>query len=444
MNNTNTFFKYLKTFSLTLIAVFVAIIIFLGLIQYQVFNEESNKAIKEDAIDYYMVGILIEKNQYLEAQYPKDYKINLRLAALYEVKKNYKEAEAEYKKAQLKAPFGEFKPQYKLALLYLKFNNLDEAQALMDSIAEKPDKRLILYKGNIYNKLGDKYYNIADYENAAEKYEKALFYYKIIKSNQITTVRNNIASAYVYLAEDKVKHLQIDDAIDSLQDAYLLVNAPILRYKLAILYTVTNPELAYQYFEDVFKKEPSLINYDEYYKFLSDRALVADANDDTAKAELYRFKIKKLKEYYESNILSIEDLQVEDAQGAVKLNRWTRKYNINLEIKLKNVSNYNINSLFLQTVFTDGNETVGDFTQQIVDNKSVLKAGETGPFIGIRTIKKQTDEDQYPKEITVNIYASKTETSYKMLLKTISIKEGSKKERKQNGFFAWFSKLFQR
>lgn len=438
MNKNKIFFEYLKTFFLTILVAFIVVIIFLAIIQHQVFKEESSKTIKEDTIDYYMIGVLIEKNKYLEQQYPKDYKFNIRLGVLYEVQKKLKEAEAEYKMAELKAPFGEFKPQYKLALLYLRMNRLDEAQAMMDNIAERPDKRLIRYKADIYNRLGDKYYNMADYEDAVDKYEKALFYYKIIKSDQIKTVNNSLASSFVYLADEKVKNLQIDDAIDSLEDAYKIVDAPILRYKLAILYTATNPDLAYDYFEDVFKREPSLINYDEYYKFLSDMAIVADSEGDTAKAELYRFKIKQLQEYYKSNILSIEDLRVESAEGTIKLNRWSRKYNINLKLSLKNVSNYNMNSLFLQTVFTDGNEVINDYTQQIVDSQSILKAGQVGPIINVRTFKKETGDDKSPKEIIVDIYASKSQTSYKILLKTITIKEKVKKRRGEN----WFSRLF--
>lgn len=422
MNRTNLV-GYLKTFLLTLLAVIVCVFILLSVIQHDVYKDENAKQVDNETVDAYLVGVLIEKNKYLEVKDPTNYTINLKLGMLYEAKKDYKNSELEYKRAITKAPYDEYKPQYRLALLYIKLNRLNEAEDIVSNLVEQPDKDLIAYKGTVYSKLGDAYYSQSDYEDAGQEYQKALFYFSKIKTAQTKVVKDSLASSYVYLADQKVKEMQIQDAIDSLQTALSVVDAPILKYKLAILFMKDNPNLAYQYFDEVFQKEPSIIDYKTYYEFLSTLAAESDAQGNTAKGDLYRYKIKKLKGYYQSNLLSLDDLAVEAESNSLKLNSWTGKYDISLEFKLKNTSEYNIKSLFLDVIFKDGDKVVNEYFQQIANKDSVLKAFAYSPIISLRTEEKQNTKDTHPKRITAEIYVSKTEASYKILLKRINFVE---------------------
>lgn len=423
-----TFLEYFKTFFITILVSFGVIIVFLVIMQHQVYEGESTVEAQDNTIDYALVNILIDKNKYLETQDKNNYRINLKLGSLYEVKKEYDNAEAEYKKAIYKAPYGEYFPEYKLACLYLVINRLEEAQAVMDNIDEEPDKKLIGYKADIYNKLADKYYNTGDYEEAGFKYQQALSYYKILKSPEVQVIEGDIASSYIYLADEKVNQMQIQDAIDYLQMAKSIIDAPIIKYKLALLLTKSNPVLAYQYFEEVFKVEPKIINYDEYYNFLMDLAENAETKGDIAEADLYRYKAEKLKEYFKTNILSVEDLSVEDIKGRIKLNRWTQKYVVNLEFKLRNISEYAINSLYLEIVFRDDSKLIDSYMQRVVDKPSALGVADLSPIIGIKTYIKKTKSDTSPKKITVELYVAKTEKAYKLLLKKIELQEVVKKK----------------
>lgn len=443
MNNKISVFEYLRTILLTMFFSLALLVAFLAMIQHQVYEGQKEQQIKEDTLDSSLIGILIDKNKYLESQYPNKYRINMKLGALYELKKDYNNAEAEYKTAIEKAPYYEHEPEYKLALMYLVLNRLDDAQSTMDNIEEKPDRKLIRYKADIYNRLGDKYYNKGDYEEASDKYQKSLFYLQIIKSKEAKLIKGNLASAYVYLAQEKVNQMQIDDAINYLQKAKALVNAPIIKYKLALLLMNDKPDLAYQYFEDVFKTTPEIINYDEYYKFLMTLAAEATMQGDLPQSELYQYKIQKLKEYYKNNILSIEDLVVEYAQGKISFNPWMQKYNIQFELKLKNKSKYNFDSLYLEIIFRDGDKIINNNFKQVVDKKSVLNAGAQSPLINIQTSIKKILEDQFPKKITVDVYASKLDHSCKLLLKTIEIQEQVKK-RPMNKFVVKLAVLIQK
>lgn len=428
--NRKSFFEYLRTILITITIAVVLVFVLLGVIRHQVYTEMANSDVQSHVIDYYLVNVLIEKNKYLEKQSPKDFIISLKLGMLYEVKSDYKNAELKYKQAIAKAPLNEIRPKYKLALLYLRLNRLDDVESVAVSIEDAPSKILIGNKVDLYNKLGDKYYNKADYESAQEEYQKALFYAKKINSPQFSAIQAGLASSYVYYAEEKVKAMQIDDAINSLQLALTVVNAPIIRYKLAILLMDKNQNLSLKYYDEVFNTEPSIINYDEYYTFLNNLAAQADRQGYTAKAELFRFKIKKLKKYYQSNILSVEDIAIEDAEGSIKLNKWTKKYNINFDFNLRNVSDFNINSLIVEIVFRDGDDVFGNYSKQIVDPKFPLKINSEGPTVNIKTFKYQSLNDKAPKTITAEIYVTKTEAAYKILLKKVNIVEKVKPSRK--------------
>lgn len=439
----NTFLNYLKTIALTMLAALIAVIAFLAVIQHQVYESQDRTRLQDDTIDYSLIGVLIEKNKFLEAKYPDNYRINLKLGILYEIKKDYKNSEIEYKNAINKAPYNEYKPAYKLALLYLETNRLDNAQATMDNIEEKPDKKLIKYKAAIYNKLGDKYYNQGDYEDAAFKYQKSLVYYKIIKLKaEENLIKGNLASSYVYLAEEKVNQMRIDEAINYLQLAKSIIDAPIIKYKLGLLLMSENPELASHYFDDVFKTAPELINYDNAYKFLSDLAAKEELEGNTTQAELYKFKIKLLKDYFKDNVLSVEDLSLEYAEGRISLNLWKQKYIINIELKFKNVSKYDLDSLYLDIVFKDGNRTISNYSEQVVDKTSVLKSGAQSPIISVKTSIDKTKEDKSPKKITAEVYISKTEHSYKLLLKTFELQE-KVKEKRPNKFLVRIALFIQ-
>jgi len=423
MSKLETFFEYLKTIALSILAMIIAMVIFLVIVQHNVYNDAAQKDAEDDTIEYYLIGILIEKNKYLERQYPKNYKINLKLGILYEINKDYTDSEAEYKIAISKAPYDQYKPVYKLAILYIKQNKLDKAQKLIDDIDDKPDKNLIADKAEIYFGIGEKYYNIGDYLTAIDKYQKSLFYYERIHSYKTEDVKHSLASAYVYLAEGDVKELKIEEAISSLLTANSLVDAPIIKYKLALLLIKDDPDAAYKYFEEVLKKEPGIVNFDVYYNFLMSLSKAADDAGNIAESELYSYKAKKFKEFFQKNILSVGDIRIEMAEGKMTTGRWSKKRNLNLKFQLKNTAANNLNSLFIHVTFKDGSETITEYSDQIIDENSPIKAGSIGPTININAVEKRTEIDKIPKPLTAELYVSKTENSYKIYLITVPIKE---------------------
>lgn len=423
--NRQTIFEYFKTVSITMLATFVGVMLLVFIVQQQAYNQQAHEKAEDDMIDYYLIDVMIGKNKYLEQQYPDNYRINLKLGTLYKIKRDYKNAEAEYKLAIDKAPYAEYKPNYELAVLYISMNLLDEAQATMDSIEEHPDKKLIKYKADIYNKLGDTYYNQTDYENACARYKKSLMYYNLIKAKEIKLVKGNLASSYMYLAEQKLSEQRPDEALNDLKLAKALVSAPIIKYKIALLAIPTEPDLAYRYFREVFKEAPEIINYDVYSHFLDQLAKEADNKGDSATADLYRYNAKLLKDYFKTNIVSVSDVVIQDFSGGIYKSKWLRKKNIKVEFRVKNTSHKDIDSLYMEIIFKNGEHFVDHYSKMIADEGSIIKVGDVSPIINLKASnKKLRSDDSSPiKKVTVEIYISKTSKSYKLLLQKFDIIE---------------------
>lgn len=422
--NKEVVLEYLRTFVITMFIVIISVIVFLAVIQHQVYSDLTKKQLQDKTIDYYLIGVLIEKNKYLKSQYPNNFNIDVKLGILYEIKKDYKNAESEYLQAVSKEPFDEFVAQYRLALLYLKEDRAADAEDLMDKIEDRPDKTLILYKARVFAKIGDQYYAKSNYDGAIDKYQRSLYYYKILKSDQIDIIKNSLASSYVYLADQQVKSLQIDDARDSLQMAMTMAKAPILKYKMGLLLIKDNPTLAYKYFDEVFQQAPELINYQQYNMLLTELAVNAELQGEVGLSSLYRYKIKRLEEYYHSNILSVDDLSVDYLKGDIHYNSWFKNYFVNLEFSVKNVSKYYISSLYIDILFKDENGiTIDEYTNQIIDKTSVLKINGLSPVIHIKTARHKVEKSEVPRQITVLVYASKTQNGYKVLLTQAKIKK---------------------
>lgn len=426
--NKKILLEYLRTFLLTILASIMLLVFVIVAIQHSIVSEVTpSEPVHEDTVDYKLIGMLIDKNKYREEMNPKNYKINLKLGELYEIKGDDKNAEIEFKKAIAKAPYGEYKPTYKLSRLYLKLNRLDEAQALMDNCGEHPDKELILNKAEIYQELGNKYYNKADYDNASFKYEKAMRYYGILKSKKTLELKGDLASSYVYLAETKLSQLEVDQAIEYLQLSNSIIDSPIIKYKLAIILMGRDPKQAYEYLETVFKKAPEIINYETYERLLLQLATEAEASGDYAQAGLYRYQEKRIKDYSSKNIISIDAISLESAEGEFTYSPLRQKYYINFECMLKNISQDDIEKLFLQIDFEAKHNIIYTYKQPIADDKLILTAGTSAPIISVKVTIPHIRRNESTDKINAKIYLSKTEDSYRLFLKNVPLKKKAKK-----------------
>ncbi|MBR2525648.1 tetratricopeptide repeat protein [bacterium] len=373
---------YLKTFFTTLFIVLTFGILNIFYMVHSIFNEDINSKRQniDSSFEAYLVDMLIDKNIDIAKTQPKNYAIDMRLGILYSYKRDYKNAEKYFKNSIEKVSVYDYAPTYQLAKLYIKTGNLQDAQALMDNIGEKPNKRLIRFKADIYDFLGDAYYNQGYYALSAIKYEKSLSYYSILGKKHTSKVKNKYANALTSLADKYVETGKNDEAIMSLENAYELnPNDVILNYKLGLLYADNNPYKALDLFSYVLKKNPQKINYDMYVDLLQNLSDIENNKGNYTNSELYYKRIGQYKKFVKNNLLYNKDLFIDIKKSEIKTDIAAKEFILTIQFTLQNNSDLDIDNLTINAIVKDNGKVIQNFNQKIYDDLRIFKAGTVSP-----------------------------------------------------------------
>lgn len=415
---------YWKTFFTTLFIVVMFVVLNIFYMVHSILNGEVNqKKNNVDAVfESYLVDILIDKNNQFAKVYPKNYAVNMRLGILYSYKKDYIAAEKEFKNSIEKSLSYDYAPSYQLAKLYVKMDRLQDAQEIMDKIGEKPNKKLIRFKGDIYTLLGDSYFNQGYYALSAIKYDKALYYYKVIKFKDEKIVKERYVNACIALADKFVEIGKIDEAIMTLEKAYdLKPNMITINYKLGLLYIDNDPYKAYDLLSFVHKKSPQSMNYDVYFDLINKLANIEESKGNPTEAELYRKRAKYYQTFVKNNLLYDKDLFISVNKLDVNTDIAAQDYIMNMQFTLQNNSSLDIENLSIRAVFKDGDKVIQTLTQKIFDETRVFEAGTVTPPISISASESYNGSNR-GDNLSVDIYAYKY-PKYQVKLFSDSVKK---------------------
>lgn len=415
---------YWKTFFTTLFIVVMFVVLNIFYMIHSILNGDVNpKKNNVDAVfESYLVDILIDKNNQFAKIYPKNYAVNMRLGILYSYKKDYVAAEKEFKNSIEKSLSYDYAPSYQLAKLYVKMDRLQDAQEIMDKIGEKPNKKLIRFKGDIYTLLGDSYFNQGYYALSAIKYDKALYYYKVIKFKDEKIVKERFVNACIALADKFVEIGKIDEAIMTLEKAYdLKPNMITINYKLGLLYIDNDPYKAYDLLSFVHKKSPQSMNYDVYFDLINKLANIEESKGNPTEAELYRKRAKYYQTFVKNNLLYDKDLFVSVNKLDVNTDIAAQEYIMNMQFTLQNNSSLDIENLSIRAVFKDGDKVIQTLTQKIFDETRVFEAGTVTPPISISASESYNGSNR-GDNLSVDIYAYKY-PKYQVKLFSDSVKK---------------------
>lgn len=410
----NPFFEgdkwdYLKTFLTTLFIVVMFGIFNIFYMIHNIFNDDAKSKYNVDAaFESYLVDVLIDQNMDLAKRYPKNYATNMRLGILFSYKRDYINAEREFKNSVEKAVAYDYTPSYQLAKLYVKINRLQDAQDIMDNIGERPNKRLINFKADIYFKLGEAYYDQGYYALSMMKYEKAMSYYQIISKKMLKQTKEAYINSCIALADSYVQVGKIDDAILTLEKAYELDSQNlVLNYKLGLLYSDNDIKKAYKLLSFVNKENPEMMNYDLYFDIINRMADLEAENGKPTDAELYRKKALQYQKFVKNNLLYEKDLFFDVMKLDVNTDIAAQEHIINLQFRLQNNSSLDIGNLYVKAVFKDGDKIFQTSTQQLYDETRVFKAGVTTPPISISASEPYDKKYNPNKDWKVQVYAYK-------------------------------------
>lgn len=374
---------------------------------------------KDNEMIAYLISVYTEKAK----EHPGDYSINVRLGNLNELIFNYHEAEAQYKKAIAKSPYGVYSSYLGLANLYIKQNKFKKAMEIVKSLKNTDHKPLLIAKGDFYMNLGDALWQNAKYEEAVNQYKVAFFFYKKVSSDKKQSAISGIIDCYNKIADESYKNKKINKAIKSLETALLYKEAPILQYKLAILYKNIDPILANEYIEKAYKKDPGLINFDIYEEILYSLIRIYYEAGNDIEMDLYKHKLKSIKNFQKRYVINENDIKINIEKLKLKKNLFGTKYILDIAYEIENNSKYDINTLFFNMkIRYDDNAKIVQENKYFSKNKP-LKSRETSELFHFHYEFTDKDDLFLAKNLWLEFYASKKENMRKVPILSVEIKQ---------------------
>lgn len=422
-----SYIEYFKTSMITLIVlVFIATVVLICTrynVQHQLSDDDL--ALQDD-----MVGYLLSKYKYQEEVDKNNATVNLKLGQLYELLGSYKQAEQEYILALEKRNGNYDAASFGLAGVYLFEKKYDQAETLISSLKDVSKYSAILGKGKFFKSYGDALFNEGMYLKAMEQYDRAYFYLEKINNSLIKDVELARCDSSVALADKFVAENKVPQAIEFLKESEDRCKNSLVTYKLGILYFDTNPEKAVDLFEEVQKKDPSIINYQLYKRLLFSLKTQFMYAGNVLKSELYDAKLTRLRSYMQRNVLQAEELLFSDFDFAVKKFPIRNEYDVIYKFSIENITNHNIPKLFAIVEFYDKKGTkLYEYTQKITKGVEGLKAA-SGKIETKIVIKTKKNIIQQFDEITIRMYLTKNAKVSKLLYSNnkLDVTKGKKSE----------------
>ena len=419
-------FDYIRTIGRSIL---IAIIITSALAYHarnEMIKDIYSAAAEQSVLDKKIAEQLILRSKPLENLQDKTYPVCMHTGELYDIVGDYEHAQIAYELAVEKASPGNFKPHYKLICALVAQEKFDKVDALLDNVKDYTDKTLIKFKTRSYLTIGDKYYSIGKSLSAAKSYEKAKFYYdKFTKKDKVVekSILNRIIKAYINTADIMVKTGLNTDAARYLKkaEAYAPENY-IIRYKLAIVLSDSDPEQAVKYLEPLLEEIPQEIDYNVYGSALMKAANIADLEGRHTQAKYYRYRIHSIDMFVNRKVIYKNDLDIDIDSFIIKKSLFT--YPIKATFNITNNSSIDLVNLYADFVLTQDDKAIETVTQKIASKNKPLFAGTFEPSKSTVTFKKKTLTKKELKTYTIKIYTYKDE-KYKTLATEIKIPDTS-------------------
>ncbi len=377
-------------------------------------------------IDQQIAKQVVAQSNLLDSLHTKNYAVCLQAGNLYDTAGDYEKAEYAYNLAVKKSKPNVYNAHGKLAIVYIAQSKFDDAEKLLDSISDSNNVGLIKCKTRSYIVMGDKYLSIGKTIKAARCYERAKFYYdKFSKKDKYVeeSIVKRLVKAYVETGDAIVKQGYNSDAAKYLNKA--LKYAPddyLIRYKLAIIYSDSDPLKSVEFFEPLLNKIPQKIDYTVYTRALMKAATILDMSGEPVKAKYYRYKIHSIDLFLNQKVVYKDDLEVFCTSFSIK--KFMFKYHLKGKYRIKNVSANDIFRMSVDFVLKEGNKEKERYTFNCVTKQEpLLSNGSETSEIEVsfgKNIFTRKELEQY----AIEIYAYKDD-KYKTLLGIYRIPEKS-------------------
>ncbi|MCQ2739458.1 MAG: hypothetical protein MJ237_04440 [bacterium] len=370
--------EYLRT---VLVSIFIAIVITSALSIHA--RNEMIKNLYVDAktkqtLDKELAIRLINENADLMVDMQnKNYTVCMNIGKIFETAGDYKTAEMAYRFAADKSRHGKYTVHYRLICMLLEQNKFSEADKVLNSFTDHPQKELLKFKTRSCITIGDKYYSAGKYISAGKYFEKAEFYYnKFSKKDKVITdsIDERIRNAHIKTADYLVQIGRNSDAIKFLKKVEKKYPKDYkIQYKIALVLSDNNPEEAVKYIENLLEKVPQEVDYGFYGTTLMKAANNADLDGRTTQAKYYRYKICSIDLLLNNKVIYKNDIETNIVKLEVKKRLFT--YPINMVLNFSNNSSTDIKTLQGDFVLKKNNKPVETITMKIADKSTRINSG---------------------------------------------------------------------
>ena len=370
---TNEITEYIKTIFWT---IFVAAIV----VSIMVLDVRLNIGKKKDT-DFHIkeltnIRLSLDELFYLERQNPNDFMINLKIAFLYEVLKDYQNAQIHYEKALTKSPDNPF-ALYKAAMFYASQREYQDAIAYISLIPDQNNKKYYELKARFYSRLGDYFLEDEDYPNSIKVFKMALKYARNTDVKLEERVKVGYANAYNEYAEKFINENDPNHAILMLENALEIYPDPYAMYKLGLIYQNVNDEKALKYIENAFGIKPEIVNVEIYNKLLNKLIDRCKEEGEYSKSRFYGLKLDNFKRKIINNNIYKGDLEIKNFQVVSKRKFLIGEKQYSIIFDITNNTKYTVDNLFILLIINPQGGKIVESELKIVNRNKPLEANKT-------------------------------------------------------------------
>ena len=371
--NNNSIIEYIKTVFWTIFV--AAIIVLISVIDIRL---NLGKRVEPDfkIKEFTNISLSLDQLFYIERQKPDDFMVNLKIAFLYEILKDYQNAEIHYEKSLSKSDNNPF-ALYKAAMFYASQNNYNKAISYISLIPDTGNKKYYELKARFYSKLGDEFLEEEDYPNAIKVYKMSLKYAHNANEKMEEKVKKSFAYAYNEYAEKFINEGDLQHAITMLENALEIYKDPYAMYKLGLIYKNVNDKKSLHYIEESYKIKPEIVNIDIYYKLLNQLIERYKSEGEYSKSRFYKLKLDNLKRKIINSNIFEGDLKIEELKISSYKKHILGKKRYKAILDIKNNTNYPVDNLFVKLIIHPQGE------KTIVAEKKVIS--RNNPIISNKT-----------------------------------------------------------
>lgn len=413
--------EYLRTVGISFCFAFIFTIVLAYHARCEMIKDLYSNQEEKSKLEEQMARRLVEQSDLMKDLQSQSYAVCMHVGYLYETVHDYPKAQYAYELALRKAASDNYTPSFKLIGVLIAQEQFKEANALLDSITDSHNKKLVKLKSRSYIIMGDKYYSLGKFISAGKCYEKAKFYYDRFKIKDKVVEKSieiRIVNAYIKAADVMAQSGKNTDAVRFLKKAekYDATNFNI-RYKLAIVYSDLDPVKSTEYFESLLLEQPQNIDYGTYCKALMKAGNIADLKGDATQAKYYRYKIHSVDLFIDRKVIYKNDIDVN--LDSFRVRKFLFKYKVKPTYIFVNRSNTNINKLSADFVLRNRDKEVERVTKTNINSKILYSnGGATEPVSVVfgKNIFTKKELENYE----IDIYLYKDE-KYKTLVNTIKV-----------------------